>query len=99
MEDKKYIKFTLDGCDINFIAKAPKDMTLEQFIKQASRIKPDWCACGIATYECDRGLSPEIIFDYNNVKKVGKKNDYGEEDYYPSCSIKDENEVNLIYCD
>ena len=45
MDDK--IKFVLNGCDISFIAEAPRDITLEQLIKQTDRIKPDWCACGI----------------------------------------------------
>ena len=41
------IKFLLNGCDICFVAEAPKDITLEQLIKQCDKIKPDYCACGI----------------------------------------------------
>ena len=40
------IKFILNGCDISFIAEAPEDMTVKQLVEQASRIQPDWCACG-----------------------------------------------------
>lgn len=73
------IKFILNGCDISFVAEAPKDMTVEQLVKQASRIKPDWCACGICKAEENDGV--EIIFDYNDVVKVGAD---------ISCTIKDE---------
>ena len=45
------IKFVLDGCDISFLAEAPRDITLEQLLKQADKIKPMWCACGICSYE------------------------------------------------
>ena len=62
------IKFVLDGCDISFIAEAPKDITLEQLLKQCDRIKPDWCGCGICSAEQDDEV--EIIIDYDNVKKV-----------------------------
>lgn len=65
------IKFVLDGCDISFIAEAPEDMTLSQLLKQCDRIKPDWCACGIRSFD-ERKDYPnvEIIFDYDNVKKI-----------------------------
>ena len=43
----KKIKFLLNGCDIDFIAEAPEDITLRQLLKQCDRIVPDWCACGI----------------------------------------------------
>ena len=45
------IKCVLDGCDISFLAEAPRDITLEQLLKQADKIKPMWCACGICSYE------------------------------------------------
>lgn len=64
------LKFILNGCDIAFIAEAPEDMTLKQLLDQASRIKPDWCACGIRYLEDDECDIPEIIFDYNDVKKA-----------------------------
>ena len=63
-------RFMLDGCDICFIAEAPKDMTVEQLVRQASRIKPDWCACGIRNLEDgEKKCDTDIIFDYNDVKK------------------------------
>lgn len=93
--EKKYIKFWLDGCDISFIAKAPKDMTLEQFIKQASRIKPGYCACGISSRDSNAPI--EIEFDYNDVRKIERKDEWGI--CSPDCTIRDENEIQLMYCD
>ena len=62
------VRFLLNGCDISFIASAPKDITLEQLLKQCDRIKPDWCDCGIRSLEEDeRKLETEIIIDYNDV--------------------------------
>ena len=69
---KEKIKFILDGCDIYFTAIAPKDITLEQLLKQCDKIIPDYCACGIRTakenYEINK--EPEIIIDYNSIKKA-----------------------------
>lgn len=82
------IKFILNGCDISFYAEAPKDMTIEQLLKQADKIEPNWCACGICSYKrgrTDESTDPEIIFDYNSVKKANDD---------VSCSIIE----NLIYC-
>lgn len=69
------MRFILNGCDIYFTAEAPADITLEQLIKQCDRIHPDWCACGICS--CDYGgynfseeSEPDIVFDYDNVKKT-----------------------------
>ena len=62
------MKFVLKGCDISFIAEAPKDITLEQLLKQCDRIKPDWCACGICS--CGDDEKVEIRIDYDNVYKV-----------------------------
>lgn len=70
------IKFILNGCDIEFTAEAPEDMSVKQLVEQASRIIPDWCACGICNSEHD---DSEIIFDYNNVSK---------RDENVSCSIR-----------
>lgn len=67
------IKFVLDGCDISFLAEAPRDITLEQLLKQADKIKPMWCACGICSYEKAKftdDTPPEIIFGYDSVRKV-----------------------------
>ena len=67
------IKFVLDGCDISFIAEAPKDITLEQLLKQCDKIKPDWCACGIRSYEKVYGNShndTEIFIGYDSITKA-----------------------------
>ena len=58
------MKFVLNGCDISFIAEAPKDITLEQLLKQCDKIVPDWCACGICS--CDDDWETEIFIDYND---------------------------------
>lgn len=65
------IKFVLDGCDISFFASAPKDITLEQLLKQCDRIIPNYCACGIRNLREDweKECEPEILIDYNNIKK------------------------------
>lgn len=77
------IKFVLNGCDISFIAEAPKDITLEQLLKQCDRIEPHWCACGIQSIEenekdlCEeyRGQATvDIIIDYDDIKKVDGAN-------------------------
>lgn len=66
------IKFILNGCDISFIAEAPKDITLEQLLKQCTRITPDYCACGICALgkEWYEETEADIIIDYDNVKKA-----------------------------
>lgn len=67
------IKFVLDGCDISFIAEAPKDITLEQLLKQCDKIEPDWCACGIRSYEKVYGNSQndtEIFIGYDSITKA-----------------------------
>ena len=62
------INFVLNGCDISFYAQAPADITLEQLLKQADRIEPDWCACGIRSHNDE--IKPEIIFKYDDVIKT-----------------------------
>lgn len=69
------IKFLLDGCDICFLAEAPADMTLEQLLKQADKIKPDWCACGIRSLKSagfKETAQPEIVFGYDSVQKTNE---------------------------
>ena len=66
----KKIIFMLDGCDINFVAEAPADMTLTQLLDQASRIEPEWCACGVRYCEQSDYDGIEIVFDYGDVKKA-----------------------------
>jgi len=79
MADK--IKFKLDGCDISFIAEAPEDITLKQLLKQCDKIKPDWCACGIRSFDKYETWEPEILIDYNSIKKANDN---------VNCSIKEE---------
>lgn len=66
------MKFVLNGCDIYFLAEAPEDITLKQLLEQCDKIKPDWCACGICSYEYAgfKDEDPEIIIDYNNIRKT-----------------------------
>ena len=66
------MKFILNGCDISFIAEAPEDITLKQLLKQCDKIKPDWCACGICTYEkiYEKEYEPEIIIGYDSIRKA-----------------------------
>ena len=67
------MKFVLDGCDISFVAEAPEDITLKQLLKQCDKINPDWCACGISSYEKVYGVAKvetEIIIDYDSIKKA-----------------------------
>lgn len=76
--DNNTIRFILNGCDIWFYAEAPKDITLEQLLKQADRIKPDYCACGICS-DKDKTNPLEIVFTYDDVRKT---------DESVSCTIK-----------
>lgn len=59
------IKFILNGCDISIVAEAPTDMTLEQFVKQADRVRPPYCACGVCY--ADEWDNPEVRFTYDDV--------------------------------
>lgn len=47
-------------------------MTLRQLLDQASRIDPDWCACGVRHVDEDLSYPVEIIFDYNDVRKANE---------------------------
>lgn len=77
------VRFILDGCDISFGAEAPADMTLAELLKQCDRIKPDYCACGIRSYDPENDYSQiELSFDYNDVHKT---------DENVPCSIKAQN--------
>lgn len=65
------MKFILNGCDINFIAEAPEDITLKQLLKQCDKIKPHWCACGIRSLnKYEQNLNIEIKIDYNDIQKI-----------------------------
>ena len=66
------IIFELAGCDISFIAEAPEDITLKQLLKQCNKIKPNWCSCGINSWEMGNYTKEdvEIIIDYDSVKKA-----------------------------
>lgn len=66
------MRFVLNGCDISFTAEAPEDITLKQLLKQCDKIQPDWCACGISSYEklgYKENDEPEITIGYDSVKK------------------------------
>jgi len=71
---KNKIIFMLNGCDISFVAEAPEDITLKQLLKQCNKIKPNWCACGIANLGMEDYTEEdvEIIIDYDSVKKTNE---------------------------
>lgn len=74
------VHFILDGCDISFGAEAPADITLAELLKQCDRVKPDYCACGIRSYNPEKDYSQiELSFDYDDVCKT---------DENVSCSIE-----------
>jgi hypothetical protein len=78
------MKFILNGCDISFTAEAPEDITLKQLLAQCDKIKPDYCACGICSYEkvgFREDVEPDIIIGYNSIKKASDN---------VSCSIIEE---------
>ncbi len=67
------MKFVLNGCDISFTAEAPEDITLKQLLKQCDKITPDWCACGICSYEAmeyEEDYPVEIIIGYDSIQKA-----------------------------
>ena len=64
------IKFILNGCDIAFIAEAPADITLEQLLRQCDKIKPNYCACGIKSYDYEYDFDPELRIDYDSIIKL-----------------------------
>lgn len=64
------IRFMLAGCHSYFIASAPKDITLEQLLKQCNRIKSLGCECGIRNLREDEITEEtEIIIDYEDIMK------------------------------
>lgn len=76
------VKFVLDGCDISFVAEAPEDITLKQLLKQCDRIKPDWCACGIRSWNKDRDYGKvELRIGYDSIEQA---------DDVVSCTIKED---------
>ena len=69
----EYVKFILNGCDISFVATAPKDITLEQLLKQCDKIKPDWCACGIRSWNAKEDYGTvEIMIEYDSIQKANE---------------------------
>ena len=63
------MKFILDGCDINFLAEAPEDITLKELLAQTDKIKPNWCACGIRSAdEYEQKQEPEIIITKESIR-------------------------------
>lgn len=77
MTDK--IVFLACGCDICYWVMAPKDITLEQLLKQFDRLKPDWCDCGIRSAEKVGwpGFTPDVdvSIDYDDVKIISEHAD------------------------
>lgn len=72
-EAEERIKFVLNGCDIQFIAEAPADITLRELLKQCDKIQPDWCACGIWSIEraeYNPNIAVEVYIDYDSVRKA-----------------------------
>ena len=71
-----YVHFRLDGCDIALNARAPRDMTVEQLVRQCDSIKLPYCACGLKSsgveYCNDGSVWPslEIEFDYDDIKVI-----------------------------
>lgn len=64
------IKFVLNGCDIQLIAEAPGDITLEQLLKQCDKIMPSWCACGICTLpkaDYPENVKTDVVIGYDSV--------------------------------
>lgn len=69
------MKFVLNGCDISFTAEAPEDITLKQLLEQCDKIEPDWCACGICSYEkigYKEDKQAEIIIGYDSIRKASE---------------------------
>lgn len=67
------MKFVLNGCDISFTAEVPEDITLKQLLEQCDKIEPDWCACGICSYEkigYKEDEQTEIIIGYDSIQKA-----------------------------
>lgn len=72
-ETGERIKFVLNGCDIQFIAEAPADITLRELLKQCDKIQPDWCACGIWSIEraeYNPNIAVEVYIDYDSVRRA-----------------------------
>lgn len=78
MRKSKNMKFILNGCNIWFIAEAPEYITLKQLIKQCDKIKPDYCACGLESFEkfqneltgdYERGET-DIFIGYDSISKT-----------------------------
>lgn len=80
------MKFVLNGCDIQLIAEAPADITLEQLIKQCDKIKSLWCACGICSPQnagFNDNTETDVFIDYDSIRAREDAN----------CWIKEPNNV------
>ena len=70
-KDAKYVRFMLDGCDIQFVATAPEDITLKQLLKQCNRIVPNYCACGIRGLDIsEKGTPVDLAIEYDDIFKL-----------------------------
>lgn len=84
------MKFVLNGCDIEFIAEAPDDITLKQLIEQLDKLVPDYCACGICSLNYknyDESNPSEIEIGYDSIKIVQK---------HVPCKIKEFSKIRII---
>lgn len=73
------IRFAIKGNDDRYyVAEAPKDITLEQLLKQSDNIVGAYSAMGLGTYEehFDDERPTDIAFDYDSVVKVSDNDSF-----------------------
>lgn len=73
------IRFAIKGNDDRYyVAEAPKDITLEQLLKQSDNIVGAYSAMGLGTYEehFDDERPTDIVFDYDSIVKVSDNDSF-----------------------
>lgn len=73
------IRFAIKGNDDRYyVAEAPKDITLEQLLKQSDNIVGAYSAMGLGTYEehFDDERPADIVFDYDSVVKASDNDSF-----------------------
>ena len=45
------VRFALNGCDVNLLARASENLTVEELVDACDKIKPLYCTCGICKPE------------------------------------------------
>lgn len=73
------IRFAIKGNDDRYyVAEAPKDITLEQLLKQSDNIVGAYSAMGVGTYEehFDGEHPADIVFDYDSVVKASDNDSF-----------------------